>query len=215
MRIFKNHHDGFTLIEVIVTLIVLAVAIGMMATYFGTAISHSADPVGRLISTTGPNSAHQIMEKIALQYSRIPHWNPGTAYAVNDIVIPTTPNSNGFQYICTAAGTSNATIPAVEPSWPIAAGGTFTESTGVIWSQNGVAPTLTDLQTSINTNQTNTVFGGNYTVNQNGFIKFDPTNSNTELTITSTDPAYGRYLKVRITDTNSPATTQSALFVLR
>lgn len=218
---------GFTLIEVIVTLVVLALTVGMMATYFGTAISRSSDPIGRLISSTNQNSAQQIMEKITAQYSQIPHWHSGTVYAANDIVIPTTPNANGYQYTTSSSGTSDVTIPAVEPSWPIASGGTVTDGS-ITWTRSAnCAPTLissqcptspsctcsTDLQTSINTNPANIFSTGSYTVNQNEFIKFDPTNSNTELTIASTDTAYGRYLKVRITDPNG--STRAALFVKR
>lgn len=214
MKLRKKYAEaGFTLIEVIITLVVVALAASMMTAYFGTAITRSADPISRLINSTNQTSAQQILEKITLQYSRIPHWHPNTVYGVNAIVIPTTPNANGFQYVCIAGGTSNAAVPAVEPSWPIASNATFTESTGVSWRQNGVAPTLTDLQTSINTNQTTTVFGGNYTANQNEFIKFDPANGNAELAITSTDSAYGRYLKVRVTDPNGA--TRAALFVIR
>ena len=38
-------------------------------------------------------------------------WAAGTTYALNDWVVPTTPN--GYMYICTTAGTSGGT----EPSW--------------------------------------------------------------------------------------------------
>lgn len=207
-------NTGFTIIEVIITIVVLGIVLAMMTPYFGTAISRSSEPISRLKNIFRQTSSQKILEQMTLQYTQKAHWHPGTVYAVNDIVIPTTQNANGFQYICTNAGTSNPAIPAVEPIWPIAVGGTFTESTGVAWRQNGTVTMLTDLQTNVVTHTGDTFFGGSYTINQNEFIKFDP-NTNTELTITSADPAYGRYLKVRITDLNSPSSTRSSLFVLR
>lgn len=205
---------GFTIIEVIITIVVLGIVLAMMTPYFGTAISRSSEPISRLKTIFNQTSAQKILEKITLNYTQNTHWHPGTVYAINDIVIPTTQNANGFQYICTTAGTSNATVPAVEPLWPITVWGTFTESTGVAWRQNGAVPMLTDLQTNIVAHTGDSFFGANYIINQNEFIKFDP-NTNTELTITSANPAYGRYLKVRITDLNSPSSTRSSLFVLR
>ena len=55
------------------------------------------------------------------------------AFANGDVVIPTTPN--GYQYICTVAGTSHATT---EPIWPTEIGETVTDG-GVTWETNGYA----------------------------------------------------------------------------
>ena len=54
-------------------------------------------------------------------------WTASHAYALGDIVIPTT--NNGFWYECTTAGTSGA----AEPTWPTTEGLTVTDNT-VVWT---------------------------------------------------------------------------------
>ena len=56
-----------------------------------------------------------------------------TAYSVEDFVVPTT--ANGFQYRCTVAGTSHA---SVEPTWGTVLGVTQTDGT-VTWEMDGNA----------------------------------------------------------------------------
>jgi len=55
-------------------------------------------------------------------------WVANTAYSLNDMVIPTTPN--GYYYVCTTAGTSHATT---EPTWTTDIGDTFNDGT-VVWT---------------------------------------------------------------------------------
>ena len=57
-------------------------------------------------------------------------WVASTGYSENDKVIPTT--ANGFEYICTTAGTSHSS----EPTWPTTEGGTVTEGGGstLVWT---------------------------------------------------------------------------------
>jgi hypothetical protein len=55
------------------------------------------------------------------------NWAATTAYALNAVVAPTTPN--GFNYVCTVAGTSAAT----QPVWPVTLGATATDGT-VTWA---------------------------------------------------------------------------------
>ena len=54
-------------------------------------------------------------------------WVADTAYSLNQIVVPTTPN--GFYYRATTAGTSGSS----EPTWPTTDGGTVTDF-GVTWT---------------------------------------------------------------------------------
>lgn len=201
--------SGFTLIEVIITIVALAVVAAMMASYFGTAMMQSSTPLARLNLASGLNL---IMEKITAQYNRIPHWHPATTYAADTIVIPTTPKGNGLQYKTTSGGTSNGTN---EPSWPIMSGQSVTDGT-VTWQQNGNAPTLASLQSSIGTEGTeyNNAFGS-YRVIQNRFIKFDPTTYQEVSPIDSTDLLYGRYLKVTIALPSTTFPARTTLFVMR
>ncbi len=60
-------------------------------------------------------------------------WQASTAYVIDDIRQPTTPNDH--YYKCTVAGTSGAT----EPTWPTTPGGTVVDGT-VTWQEDG-APT--------------------------------------------------------------------------
>ena len=62
-------------------------------------------------------------------------WAASTAYALGDIVVPTT--SNGFWYECTTAGTSNAS----EPSWPTTEGGTVNDNTATWTCRTSTIPT--------------------------------------------------------------------------
>jgi hypothetical protein len=55
-------------------------------------------------------------------------WAATTAYALNDTIIPTTPNN--YVYICTTAGTSGGTEPA---TWSTTIGGTVSDGT-VVWT---------------------------------------------------------------------------------
>jgi prepilin-type N-terminal cleavage/methylation domain-containing protein len=130
----KNAASGFTLIEVIITLVVVAVVAAMMTAYFGTSITQSSLPISRLNATA---SLNEILEKISAQYGQYSHWRPDTPYAAGSIILPTTSKRNGLKYN-TGGGTS-CISPCTEPNWP--ATGTFTDGS-VTWTQNGAAPTL-------------------------------------------------------------------------
>lgn len=108
----KNRQCGFTLIEVIITLVVLAILAAMVASYFGTSIFQSSTPVSRLKAAGKLNA---VMEKITADYNNSPAtWSPNTAYAVDTVILPTIWGKNWYQYICTVTGTSGST----EPAWP-------------------------------------------------------------------------------------------------
>jgi prepilin-type N-terminal cleavage/methylation domain-containing protein len=140
MRTMKNISErGFTLIEVIITLVAVAVVAAMMAVYFGTSINQSSSPITKFMAAQKLN---QIMEKITADYNNAPAtWSPGTAYTSitstfpPTVVLPTEANRNGYQYICTSAGTSGTT----EPPWPTTVGSTINDN-GVIWTNGGLTP---------------------------------------------------------------------------
>jgi prepilin-type N-terminal cleavage/methylation domain-containing protein len=146
MRTRKNNlKSGFTLIEVIITLVVVAVAAAMMAVYFGTLYTQSSVPISRLVAAGNLN---QIMERITADYNNEPAtWSPGTTYATTNsslgtalptVILPTEANRNGYRYICTNAGTSGTT----EPTWNNAtiSGSTVTEPSGLKWTYGGFTP---------------------------------------------------------------------------
>jgi prepilin-type N-terminal cleavage/methylation domain-containing protein len=170
MKPRKNDSEsGFTLIEVIITLVVVAIVAAMMTAYFGTGITQSSIPIFRL---SAAGKINRIMEKITAEYDQIPRWSPAKSYRDTatppaSIVIPTPASYQDprYQYKCKVAGTSAAMPPTGpgEPGWPIpgttVAGGhvcsappdtlcTVPDGT-VTWQLDAAAPTLMVLQTQI------------------------------------------------------------------
>ena len=134
----KNHQAGFTLIEVIVTLVLASVIAAMLSSFFGTSLTRSGEPIQRLMNST---NLQQVMENIVSDYNRLHalnlryKWQPTINYRIGAIVTPKTIPDNpngGHYYKCTTAGTSGAT----EPSWPTANGSTVTDGS-VIWTESG------------------------------------------------------------------------------
>ena len=140
MKTRKNNlESGFTLIEVIITFVVVAVVAAMMAVYFGTSFTKSSLPISRM---TAAENLSQIMEKITADYNNAPAtWSPSTAYtastppAAPTVVLPTEANRNGYRYICTTGGTSGTT----EPAWPTTVGATVFDGT-VTWTYASFQP---------------------------------------------------------------------------
>jgi prepilin-type N-terminal cleavage/methylation domain-containing protein len=146
MKSRKNDSEsGFTLIEVIITLVVVAVVAAMMTAYFGTSITQSSLPIFRL---NAAGKINEILEKISAQYGQYPHWRPDTAYAVGTKILPT--KRTGLLYKAENAGTS-CSSPCPEPTWPITENTTTLIDGGVTWKTvwvsgtNGAAPTLAPL----------------------------------------------------------------------
>ncbi len=134
----KNHQAGFTLIEVIVTLVLASVIAAMLSSFFGTSLTRSGEPIQRLMNST---NLQQVMENIVSDYNRLHalnlryKWQPTINYRIGAIVTPKTIPDNpngGHYYKCTTAGTSGAT----EPSWLTANGSTVTDGS-VIWTESG------------------------------------------------------------------------------
>jgi prepilin-type N-terminal cleavage/methylation domain-containing protein len=113
MKSRKNDSkSGFTLIEVIITLVIIAIVAAMMTAYFGTGITQSSLPIFRLSNSAKLN---QIMEKITFDYNkRPPTWSPNTTYDAGTIILPTLGNRKGYQYFSATGETSGGT----EPTWP-------------------------------------------------------------------------------------------------
>lgn len=130
----KNNPAGFTLIELIITLVIAAIAGTMLYTYMGSMLARSSNLVLSLQNTSQLN---QVMENIIADYNRLNalnlryKWQASTPYRVGAVVFPSV--SNGYYYTCSTAGTSGAS----EPAWPTTTGATVSNGT-VIWKVGGV-----------------------------------------------------------------------------
>ena len=231
----KKPKGGFTLIEVIIAVTVLAIIAAMMASFLGKSfpsLTRSSVPIASLNKSL---SLNQVMEKISAQYAKYPHWRPNTTYASPTIILPTTRIRNGYQYT-SGGGKSGAT----QPTWPLS--GTVADGT-ITWTLSSTcAPPLlsnscqgctltcpnglsnligaegSDVTDTTNFCTTNTPCS--YHVINNHFIYFDSTNTEQTCTSTATCPNYfPRYLKVTIgfrsDDPARTGETLTTLFVLR
>lgn len=70
----------------------------------------------------------------------LPTWDPSTAYAIGDVVQPTTPN--GRRYRCTTAGTSDAS----EPTWPTVGIGSQVVDGTCVWEYESAKHEITELK---------------------------------------------------------------------
>ncbi len=182
--ISNPNKKGFTLLEIIVTLVISAVLGAMIVQYFGTNIAESPVPVNRLQTAS---SFEQIMENITADFNTGAIWQASTAYALNTYVAPTT--KNNYFYKCSQAGTTGGTEPDwTDSGWPTDAGGNkLITDNGAIWTET---PILTALKEKIGTAgaaQNNDY--GSYTVVENDFIKFVSVSGNwQEAALSGGDP---------------------------
>ncbi len=114
--IYKMHSNqsGFTLIEIIATVVIVSVFSVMMLILFSDSLIKSSDSLRRILKSSGLSN---VMANIMADYMPYPRWKKSTSYsAANPInkVLPA--GMNGRFYICTAvigdkkSGTS-------EPQW--------------------------------------------------------------------------------------------------
>ena len=132
---------GFTLIEMIVTLVIVAVLGSMFYVYFGKGFTESVTPVNRLKQST---ALHRVMQNITAVSNVHPQWRGGTIYTAENYVIPR--NFNGFFYKCTTGGTS----ATEEPDWINKnSDGKVVDGT-VRWTESGRLRDLVPLYSSTN-----------------------------------------------------------------
>ena len=166
----KINKAGFTLIEIIVTVVLVAILGAMIITFLSDSLIKSSDPVKAIRASS---NLHMVMANITADYNRYPKWRSGTTYAVGNYVVPTI--RNGHYYKCTTAGTSSSVN---EPAnWPAASVATVNDG-GVVWTENGLLTSLSTLKTNIgpeNSNQNNAY--GNYHVEKNRFVSFNSSDS--------------------------------------
>lgn len=159
--------SGFTLIEVIVTVLVVAIFGAMMIAFLSDSIVKSSQSIGKLQKVSDLN---KVMQNIVQYYNKYPKWRSATTYALGNFVVPTV--RNGHYYKCTIAGLSYLSEPT---SWPTIAGGSTPDSI-ITWTEtteNGLLPDVNSVKTSIgpeNTDQNNTY--GIYHVDRNRCVNF-------------------------------------------
>ncbi|HVO65498.1 MAG TPA: prepilin-type N-terminal cleavage/methylation domain-containing protein [Syntrophales bacterium] len=181
--------SGFTLIEIVVTVVIVAIFGSMILTFLSDSLIHSSDPVK---SIRAASDLHMVMANITADYNRYPKWRTGTAYGVGNCVVPTI--RNGHYYKCSTAGTSSNVN---EPDWPLS--GTKSDGTAA-WTEtveNGALPSLSILQNNINNKNY-----GTYDIAYNDFIQF---------VYDAETPGGNKILKVTIT--NNQGGNLTALFV--
>jgi prepilin-type N-terminal cleavage/methylation domain-containing protein len=101
-----NKNDGFTLIEVIVTLIVASILGTMLVTFMGTTLTGSVQP---LLRVQNANIAGQVMENIAADYNKLNSDDIGAGTTValstlktniqNGNVLTNTPYYGGYTIV--------------------------------------------------------------------------------------------------------------------
>jgi prepilin-type N-terminal cleavage/methylation domain-containing protein len=240
----KRSKGGFTLIEIIIAVVVLAIVAAMMASYLGKSfpsLTRSSVPIASLNKSL---SLNQVMEKISAYYAKYPHWRPNAPYAAGNattgpFILPTTRIRNGYMYFTSGGGKSGAT----QPAWPLSGTVTETSGTPITWT---ISPTCAPplLSSSCTTGCTpcppglSTLIGAegsdvtdtvnfcppttpptppcSYHVINNHFIYFDSTNTEQVCNSLATCPNYyPRYLKVTIGfRSDDPARTGETLTTL-
>jgi prepilin-type N-terminal cleavage/methylation domain-containing protein len=106
MKCFKQ--SGFTLIEIIATVVVVAILGAMIITFLSDSLIKSSDPIKWLKASSNLN---KVMANITADYNQFPRWQSMRNYSAGDKVLPI--SMNGRYYTCVFAGTSGAS----EPNW--------------------------------------------------------------------------------------------------
>jgi prepilin-type N-terminal cleavage/methylation domain-containing protein len=102
------NESGFTLIEIIVTVVVVAILFAMIITFLSDSLIKSSDASKWLKASSNLN---KIMANITADYNHFPRWQSLKNYNAGDKVLPI--SMNGRYYTCVFAGTSGAS----EPNW--------------------------------------------------------------------------------------------------
>jgi len=198
MRFLSEHHArGFTLIEIVITITLIAILSTMIFTFFGKSVTESVTPITRLKSS---EALLTVMENITADYNVYPRWRSGAAYAVNTFVIPT--NFNGYYYKSSDGMSGNT-----EPDWSATP---IPLDNNITWTESGRIRTLVSLltlQTRIGaegSDQDNAY--GEYHVVKNRFTRFvDNIDQDSDTT--------GKNTILKVTLRNESGETMTALFV--
>jgi prepilin-type N-terminal cleavage/methylation domain-containing protein len=182
----KCKQSGFTLIEIIVTVVIVAILSAMILTFLTDSLVKSSDPIKRFKKTT---DLHRIMANIMADYNKYPKWRSGTPYTAGNFVVPTIRNGHFYS---SGGGTSGST----EPDWPPPPASL---DNNITWTDGGSLLNLNTLQTNIN----NKIYG-TYDIVYNNFVQF-PVGSDAET-------AGGSNI-LKVTIKNDQGGTLTALFI--
>lgn len=168
----KNEQTGFTLLELIVTLVISSIMMAGVLSFTNMMSLGGNEPISAVQSSFNVNT---VMVGMECFFDKL-EWKELTSYGVGTIICPQ--EASGKIYRCTQAGKSG---PA-EPGWP--GGGTLSDGT-VVWAYHGAItePLGTNEKPSILHmfeilgNASSTTFKddqfGKYYLIERKFIKFD------------------------------------------
>ena len=89
----RVHQSGFTLIEIIITVVIVAILGAMILTFLSKSLVDSSEPVKRLRQTSDLN---RIMANITADYNKYPKWRSSTSYTAGNYVVPTIRNGHFY-----------------------------------------------------------------------------------------------------------------------
>lgn len=191
----RLNQTGFTLIEIIITVVIVAILGAMILTFLSKSLVDSSEPIRRLRQTSDLN---RVMANITADYNKYPKWRSSTLYAGGVMVVPTIRNGH---FYASGGGTSGSVEPV---TWPTASASTVNDG-GVTWTESGTLDTLTILQGRIgseNSHQNNAY--GAYDAVHNTFVQFLPA--------TDAETSGGDKI-LKVTIGNNQGETLTALFI--
>lgn len=107
----RHRQNGFTLIEIIVTMVAVSFFVVIMLTLFSDSLIQSSAPLRWLLRSSDLNN---VMANITADYAPYPKWKASTPYTTEDKIFPV--GMNGRFYVCMAT-TDTKTSGDSEPLW--------------------------------------------------------------------------------------------------
>ena len=153
----RVHQSGFTLIEIIIIVMIVAFLGVMTLTFISKSLIDTGDPIRRLKKSS---DIHAVVANITADYNKYPKWRSSTAFPAGNYVVPTIRNGHFYR---SGGGTSGSNEPG---NWPTTSAATVNDG-GITWTESGSLLTLNNLQTNINNKNY-----GTYDVVHNTFIRF-------------------------------------------
>ena len=181
--------SGFTLIEIIITLVIVSILSTMVVTYMGTSFQQSSRPIHNYQKTL---ELHQTMENILAHYKSLMEenavWGQDTNYAEGDVVTPKT--LNGHRYICITPAGGMSDTGGIEPTWtvnwpdvknPI-------DDNAIQWMESLAWLKINKIGIEDPDNKQDNTYGAYFSI-ENRFIKFKPDGTEDPAGIANGDPA--------------------------